>query len=220
MRVPQGSCLDPLLFIFYTSKLFEILKTHLPSAHAYADDTQIYFSFSPAGSSNEVKAVTTIVNCICNVRAWMRENKLMLNDVNDEETEFLLIGTQKQLSKVSIKSIKVGKADVTPVTTARNLGTWFDSQMDMSTHITKTFGSAFYYLYNICHIRKYLSRKFTERLVHAFITSRLDYCNYSLLYGVLEYQIRKLQRVMNASARLIFVAPKCCHITPILQELH
>lgn len=122
----------------------------------------------------------------------MRENKLMLNDVNDEETEFLLIGTQKQLSKVSIKSIKVGKADVTPVTTARNLGTWFDSQMNMSTHITKTFGSAFYYLYNLCHIRKYLSRKFTERLVHAFITGRLDYCNYSLLYGVLEYRLEQI----------------------------
>ncbi|CAH3178448.1 unnamed protein product [Porites evermanni] len=47
----------------------------------------------------------------------------------------------------------------------------------MSTHVTKTCASAFYYLYNIRHIRKYLSRESTERLVHAFITSRLDYCN-------------------------------------------
>ena len=49
-------------------------------------------------------------------------------------------------------------------------------------------------------IRKYLSRESTERLVHAFITSRLDYCN-GLLYGAPEYQIKKLERVMNASAR-------------------
>ena len=52
-----------------------------------------------------------------------------------------------------------------------------------------------------------------------FITSRLDYCN-GLLYGAPEYQIKKLQRVMNASARLVYRAPKYCHITPLLRELH
>ena len=73
---------------------------------------------------------------------------------------------------------------------------------NMSTHISKTCGNAFYYLSNIRHIRKFLSREHTEQLVHAFITSRLDYCN-SLLYGVPDCQVMKLQRVMNASARLI-----------------
>ena len=89
----------------------------------------------------------------------------------------------------------------------------------MSTHVSKTCASAFYYLYNIRHIRKYLSRKSTERLVHTFITSRLDYCN-GLLYDAPEYQIKKLQRVMNASARLVYCAPKYCHVTPLLRELH
>ena len=49
--------------------------------------------------------------------------------------------------------------------------------------------------------------------------SRLDYCN-SLLYETPEYQTRKLQRVMNASARLIYRTHKFCHITPLLAELH
>ena len=52
-----------------------------------------------------------------------------------------------------------------------------------------------------------------------FIGSRLDYCN-SLLYGIPDYQISKLQRVMNASARLTYRAYKYCHITPLLAELH
>ena len=90
--------------------------------------------------------------------------------------------------------------------------------MDMATHITKTC-SAFFYLYNIRHMRKYLTSESTVKLIHAFITSRLDYCN-SLLYGVPDHHMQKLQRVMNASARLIFCAPKHCHITPLLQQLH
>ena len=72
---------------------------------------------------------------------------------------------------------------------------------------------------SIRHIRKHLSREHTEQLIRALITSRLDYCN-GLLYSVPECQIKKLQRVMNARARLIYCAPKFCHITPILKEQH
>ena len=132
------------------SKLFQILNHHLPSAHSYADDTQLYLSFKPSDSSSEVEAVSAMQKCICDVRAWMREDQLMLND---DKTEFLIIGTRQQLSKVSIQSIKIGQTEVSPVASARNLGTWFDTHLDMGTHITKTCSSAFYYLHNIRHIR-------------------------------------------------------------------
>ena len=59
----------------------------------------------------------------------------------------------------------------------------------------------------------------TEMLVHAFITSCVDYCN-SLLYGLPNYQLNKLQRVLNASARLVCNAPRFCHISPLLRGLH
>jgi len=101
---------------------------------------------------------------------------------------------------MSYNCLECKEADLAPVSSARNLGAWFDSHLDMSTRISKTCGSAFYYLYNIPHIRKFLSWGHTEQLVHAFITSGWDYCN-SLLYGVPDCQIMKLQRVMNVSAR-------------------
>ena len=49
--VPQGSCLGPLLLTIYASKLFEIVKCHLPDVHAYADDTQLYLYFKPDGAA-------------------------------------------------------------------------------------------------------------------------------------------------------------------------
>ena len=54
--VPQGSCLWPLLFSAYASKLFKVIKLYLPNAHAFTDDTQLYLSFNPDNSLNEAEA--------------------------------------------------------------------------------------------------------------------------------------------------------------------
>ena len=138
---------------------------------------------------------------------------------NDDKTEFLIVGTRQQLAKVNINCIRVESTDVCPVTVARNLGSWFDEQLTMSTHISKLCGVAFYHLHNIKRIRKYLSRESTEMHLHAFITSRVDYCN-SLLYRLRNYQLNKLQRVLNSSAMLVCNAPRFRYISPLLRGLH
>ena len=99
----------------------------------------------------------------------------------------------------------VGSSIVASSEVVRNLGSRFDSyKLTMGTHINKVCSAAFYYLHNIKRIRKYLSLESTKILVHTFIiNNRLDYCN-SLLFGLPQVQLNKLQRVQNVVVRLIY----------------
>ena len=61
--------------------------------------------------------------------------------------------------------------------------------------------------------------KTTERLVHAFVTSRID-SNNSMLFGLPQCELAKIQRVQNTAARLVLCVPRREHITPFLRKLH
>ena len=89
--VPQSSCLGPFLFVVYASLLFDVVEKHLPTVHYYADDSQLYISFSPTAHSGQADAVASIKHCIQDIRQWMSQDKLLMNDA---KTELLLIGTQ------------------------------------------------------------------------------------------------------------------------------
>ena len=66
---------------------------------------------------------------------------------------------------------------------------------------------------------KCLTQESSEIAVHAFITSKLDYCN-SLLYGCRKVQLKKLQYVQNTAARIVTQTCKFDHIAPVLFDLH
>lgn len=85
--VPQGLCLGPLLFTIYTRRLFDIVEHHLPQVHCYADDAQLYVSFSPNQSAEADAAIKSMTDCISDVRSWMISNNLTLNE---DKAEFLI----------------------------------------------------------------------------------------------------------------------------------
>ena len=151
--VQQGSCLGPLLLTIYASKLFDVIKVHLPTVHCYADDTQLYVSFSPNISTGQFEAVTTVQHCVDDIRNWMTNDKLLLND---DKTEFLMIRTKQQLAKVTIDHILIGDCVIRPKGVVKNLGTWLDSTLSLNSQVNNTCSNAFYYLYNIRRIRKYI----------------------------------------------------------------
>ena len=107
--------------------------------------------------------------------------------------------------------------DITSI--AKNLGITMDNTLQLKDHVNNIVSAASFAIYKIGQLSNYLDRKSTERLVYAFVTSRLDYCN-SLLYGLPSNHISKLQRIQNSAARLVTRSKKHDHITPILRELH
>ena len=74
--VPQGSVLGPLLFTIYTTPLSQVVSQHDISQHIYADDSQLYVSFS---SGNPDASLSSLKSCLDSVRLWVSGNKLKLN---------------------------------------------------------------------------------------------------------------------------------------------
>ena len=114
-----------------------------------------------------------------------------------------------------LSSIYAGSELIVSTDSAKNIGVYFDNTLSMNKHVNSFCKTAFYHLRTLATIRRFLSHKHCEILIHAFVTSRIDYCN-SLLTGLPQFLLQKLQHVQNAAAR----ANKYDHISPTLKELH
>jgi len=213
-NVPQGSVLGPGMFSDYNSPVGNIFRKHGIKFHLYADDTQVYFSFPPGMS--EAESFQKLETCLEEVRLWMANNFLKLND---DKTDFIIMGSKHNLQKVSTTHIKLGNSQIRPNESVKNIGVVLDNQMKMDKQISKTCQAAWFHLFQISKIKKYLTADQLKCVVHAFITSKLDQNN-ALVFGLPKTSTSKLQSVQNAAAKMIFGQSRYNGEPAPLQQLH
>ena len=103
---------------------------------------------------------------------------------------------------LSLENVPNETASIAPSSKVRSLGVVQDADLSMTAHVSRICSSAQLHLHEINCIRDFLSQETCECLVHAFVTSRLDMRN-ALLYGIIEEQFGRLQRIQNFTAHLV-----------------
>jgi hypothetical protein len=207
--IPQGSVLEPILFIMYTPDLVKLIERHGLSSHLYADDTHVSGHCSSATIGDLAARVAA---CSDDLLHWMQSHRLLLNA---DKTQFILCATSRRLHQLPVTSTRVGSVTVLPSSSVQDLGIYTDANLSMQTHVQQTVAGRFAVLRQIRSIRRSLPPTVLQTLVMSFVLSRLDYGNAALV-GIPAYLLRRMQSVLKAVARSVACLPRLAHKSTLL----
>ena len=213
--VPQGSCLGPWLYLTYAGTLFDVIPSGL-SVYGFADDHTATKRFKPTEENSEISAIAELENGAIDINNWMNANKLKMNS---SKTEFITFGSSQQLEKCHLKSICINGDKINSEESIRYLGAFLDQTLNFKEHVKRKCRTAMLNYLRIKRIRKYLTKEAAEILVIALVMSHLDYCNV-ILYGVSDFELKKMQRIQNMCAKLVLQRKKFDSSRQALFDLH
>ena len=194
--------------------MYKLIEKQGFNTSGYADDNNAHQPFALTFQHNII--TNELPNLMNQITDWMNSHFLK---INPDKTEILLLLPNNLKDMHTINGTFIDDKCIRFSEKAKNLGFIFDKYLNMNAHVTDVVAYCYKLLGDVGRIRNLLSIKQTELLVHAVVSSRLDYCNV-LLLGVNKDVIQMFQKVQNAGARLVARIPKFKSARNTLIDLH
>ena len=135
----------------YTKPVSDIIQRHGLSHHSYADDTQLYMTMDHS-NNNWRDGLVRIQLCVSEIREWMNQNMLKLND---DKTGLIVFTSKYKQDLYNDLSITIGDTVVDCSSQVKDLGGIFDRVLSLRQHVSYTSKTCRFHFRNISRIRKY-----------------------------------------------------------------
>ena len=129
--VPQGSILGPILFSIY---MLPLGQKHNISFHCYADDTQLYLHLKP----NDRQNLNSLLDCLEDIKCWMAQNVLQLNE---NKSEVILFSPP---DSIKLTTSSLGNLSTLVKPQVNNLGVIFDSTFKFDKQVNAVVKASFF----------------------------------------------------------------------------
>lgn len=210
--VPQGSVIGPLLFILYTADILKCIR--FSKVQAYADDSQIYFSFS-------IENIIAAQDCI-NSDLDMLYNKCQKHNLkmNAKKSHIMVFGAKSKVNIVKNSiSIKIDNNPLPVVSASKNLGLIIDDDFRFESHVDNLLKKSYCSMKLLYSNRFILNGGLKKVLCESLVLSVFNYCDF--IYGpclTLTYK-KRIQKVQNFCVRYIYGLRKFDHVSQKINEL-
>ena len=212
--VPQGSVLGPILFGINVRSQRLVFENNKFKTSSFADDANGRKQFALKFQFHALQHGTASV-----MKEIVKWSNLHYVKINPDKTEMILLRPKHLNKDVIVKGVFIDDECIRFSKEVKNVGVWIDENLNFSKQVNTIVSHGFKILKDIKRTKKYLLKDHLERITHAMVSSRLDYCN-SILYGTSSANIKKLQRFQNSTAKMILGKKRSDSSTLALRELH
>ena len=216
--VAQGSCGGPTYYSVYASTLQECIMDDLKfDLHAFADDHACKKLFDANSRLQEYKKMCDLTHCVREIKIWMDQNRLKMND---SKTEYIFFGLKWQLAKCITTELRCKWKQH-----SENRMYSILRRVDRPTlilqnpHPDKNANQLPSTSSDCAKFIVYLPEKQQNLLAHALVISHLDYAN-ATLNGLPDCDINKMQRIQNMAAKMVLRVHKYSSPMECMKELH
>ena len=177
----------------------------------YADDVQFIHSCKPYNISDLKQSVESTLKV---AHAWFVTNSLKLNPT---KTELMVVKTRQRQTPTSF-TVSFNNATLVPCNSVKLLGIVVDDRLTWESHVSLVVRRCYATLRGLSKLSHSLTHDVKKFLMESLVLPHIMYC-ITVWGGCSVTQRKRVQKVLNHCARVVFCARKSAHVTPLLEDL-